>query len=98
LIRHCARAGCLLAHAFEHLVYGDNLTNNSGSSISNPCEDDVGSVPEFGRNKTDVDEKHLQGSCCCGLARYAAMGVDFLLLRHHFNRWAAAASSGAFQV
>ena len=93
LMEHCARAGCLLGHTLEYL-----------SCCSDGLDRPRGRVPEYDSGSENMTGVECSGrgwerepGPASGLAKYAAMGVDFLQLRHHFDQWAAAADSGAFQ-
>ena len=91
LIGHCALAGCLLPFALEYLA-----------SVAG-CNDSDAHTDDVSHNATNVHGKHDRCSSQISvedrrLGHYAVGGVDFLLLQHHFDQWAAAARTGAFQV
>jgi hypothetical protein len=101
LVGHCALAGCLLPLALEHLasvapgrIAVADRDNSSNRVMRNSKR----------RGSLQVDD--LSGEHSCGGREseqnrnggmYAPGWVDFLLPQHHFQQWASAARSGAFQ-
>jgi hypothetical protein len=88
LLGHCALVGCLLSLALEYLGAG-----GSGGGYK-----DVRCGGES-CNSTAVKDNSSEGVWeRTELGRFAAGGVDFLLLQSHFAGWASAARSGTFEV
>jgi hypothetical protein len=107
LLEQCARAGCLLPLALEHLAgeVGDGALGVAGAAprvkrpVGVPCaREGVCVGGESGGGAADLGQGGGGGLERAGLRSYARAGADFLLLRHHFDQWAAAARSGAFQA
>ena len=89
LVGHCALAGCLLPLALEHLASKEFRNARDASS-----QDRLHGINNYTatmiHNGCSEEDRRL--------ALYAAGGVEFFLLRHHFDQWAAAARSGLFEV